>query len=77
IAILTTGRGPYDDHLAAFPALRKRLAGAQATGPVRGAGPLHQRSAARTAGRTLLVGDAAGYIDALTGEGIALALAHL
>ncbi|URN18531.1 MULTISPECIES: NAD(P)/FAD-dependent oxidoreductase [Streptomyces] len=76
IAILTTGRGPYDDHLAAFPALRKRLAGAQATGPVRGAGPLHQRSAARTAGRTLLVGDAAGYIDALTGEGIALALAQ-
>jgi flavin-dependent dehydrogenase len=29
----------------------------------------------RTAGRVLLVGDAAGYLDALTGEGIALALA--
>jgi flavin-dependent dehydrogenase len=27
------------------------------------------------AGRVLLVGDAAGYVDALTGEGIALALA--
>jgi flavin-dependent dehydrogenase len=26
------------------------------------------------AGRVLLVGDAAGYVDALTGEGIALAL---
>jgi flavin-dependent dehydrogenase len=28
------------------------------------------------AGRTLLVGDAGGYVDALTGEGIALGLAH-
>ncbi len=27
----------------------------------------------RTAGRVLLVGDAAGYIDALTGEGMGLA----
>lgn len=26
------------------------------------------------AGRVLLVGDAAGYVDALTGEGVALAL---
>ena len=29
----------------------------------------------RVAGRVLLVGDAAGYLDALTGEGVALALA--
>jgi flavin-dependent dehydrogenase len=28
------------------------------------------------AGRVLLVGDAAGYVDALTGEGIALGLAQ-
>ncbi|URM92519.1 NAD(P)/FAD-dependent oxidoreductase [Streptomyces sp. MRC013] len=76
VAVLTAGRGPYDDHLAAFSALRERLAGAEAAGPVRGAGPLHQRSSARTAGRVLLVGDAAGYVDALTGEGIALALAQ-
>ena len=43
---------------------------------VRGAGPLRQRSARRVAGRVLLVGDAAGYVDALTGEGIALGLAQ-
>ena len=30
---------------------------------------------AQRAGRALLVGDAAGYVDALTGEGIALAMA--
>ncbi|MEU9353614.1 NAD(P)/FAD-dependent oxidoreductase [Streptomyces griseoloalbus] len=76
VAVLTAGRGPYDDHLAAFPELRERLAGAGSAGPVRGAGPLRQDTHARTAGRVLLVGDAAGYVDALTGEGIALALAQ-
>ncbi|MFI6036008.1 NAD(P)/FAD-dependent oxidoreductase [Streptomyces sp. NPDC051315] len=76
VAVLTSRRGPYDDHLAAFPEVRERLAGAGTTGPVRGAGPLRQDASARTAGRVLLVGDAAGYVDALTGEGIALALAQ-
>ena len=42
---------------------------------VRGAGPLLQRTSARVAGRVLLVGDASGYVDALTGEGIAVAVA--
>lgn len=76
VAVLTSDRGPYDDHLAAFPELQERLAGAGPAGPVRGAGPLRQDTNARTAGRVLLVGDAAGYVDALTGEGIALALAQ-
>ena len=43
---------------------------------MRGAGPLRQRTRRRVAGRVLLVGDAAGYVDALTGEGIALGLAQ-
>ena len=43
--------------------------------PVRGAGPLRQRCRRVVAGRVLLVGDAAGYVDALTGEGIAISLA--
>ncbi|WP_159765298.1 NAD(P)/FAD-dependent oxidoreductase [Streptomyces sp. HM190] len=76
VAVLTAARGSFDDHLAAFPGLRERLAGAGPAGPVRGAGPLRQDASARTAGRVLLVGDAAGYVDALTGEGIALALAQ-
>ncbi|MFH9008642.1 NAD(P)/FAD-dependent oxidoreductase [Streptomyces afghaniensis] len=76
VAVLTTARRPFDDHLAAFPELRERLAGAGLAGPVRGAGPLRQVASARTAGRVLLVGDAAGYVDALIGEGIALALAQ-
>jgi 2-polyprenyl-6-methoxyphenol hydroxylase-like FAD-dependent oxidoreductase len=45
-------------------------------GETRGAGPLRQRTSARVAGRALLAGDASGYIDALTGEGISLGLQH-
>jgi flavin-dependent dehydrogenase len=75
VAVLSTVRRRYDDHLADFPTLRDRFVDV-AAGPVRGSGPLRQRSRARTSGRVLLVGDAAGYVDALTGEGIALGLAQ-
>ncbi|MEW1688792.1 NAD(P)/FAD-dependent oxidoreductase [Streptomyces sp. NPDC091265] len=74
VAVLSRERLPYEKHLAAFPRLAASLLGRDA-GPVRGAGPLRQRARARRAGRVLLVGDAAGYVDALTGEGVALALA--
>ncbi|WP_460036977.1 NAD(P)/FAD-dependent oxidoreductase [Streptomyces cavourensis] len=74
VAVLSRDRRPYADHLAAFPDLAARLTGPGAT-PVRGAGPLRQRARGPRAGRVLLVGDAAGYTDALTGEGIALAVA--
>ncbi len=76
VAILThqQGRG-FHDLLAEFPELVDRLDGAP-WGRVRGAGPLRQRSTARVRGNVLLVGDAAGYVDALTGEGIALGYAH-
>lgn len=73
VAVLSGDRGSFDDHLTRFPVLRDRLAGVEA-GPVRGAGPLRRRTSRRVAGRVLLVGDAAGYIDALTGEGIAVSL---
>lgn len=75
VAMLTSARGSYDDHLARFPDLRRRLEDA-ACGDVMGAGPLHQRATSRVAGRVLLVGDAGGYVDALTGEGVALAAAQ-
>ena len=74
VAVLTAERAPFDVHLARFPRLLRRLPDAAATA-VRGAGPLRQRVRARVAGRVLLVGDAAGYTDALTGEGVSLALA--
>ncbi|MCX4966557.1 NAD(P)/FAD-dependent oxidoreductase [Streptomyces sp. NBC_00654] len=74
VAVLSADRRTYAQHLAAFPALAGVLHGRDA-GPVRGAGPLRQAARSRRAGRVLLVGDAAGYVDALTGEGIALAVA--
>ncbi|XVQ82659.1 NAD(P)/FAD-dependent oxidoreductase [Microbispora siamensis] len=73
VAVLSSERRTYDEHLARFPGLLARLDGPPAT-PVRGAGPLRQRVRRRVAGPVLLVGDAAGYVDALTGEGISLAL---
>ena len=75
IAVLSDERRPLADLLGDFPALAPHLAGRE-TERVRGAGPLRQRSRRRVAGRVLLVGDASGYVDALTGEGIALGLAQ-
>jgi flavin-dependent dehydrogenase len=72
IAILASRRGRFDDHLAAFPDLRAHLEG-RPHEPDRAAGPLRQRVRSRVAGRVLLVGDAAGYVDALTGEGLGVA----
>lgn len=74
IAVLTSDRIAFDAQLSRFPVLMARLSAAAGTTPVRGAGPLRQRVRSRVAGRVLLVGDAAGYIDALTGEGLTLAL---
>ncbi|WP_329315556.1 NAD(P)/FAD-dependent oxidoreductase [Streptomyces sp. NBC_01278] len=73
VAVLTTERTPFDVQLAQFPLLCSRLAGSTGS-QVRGAGPLRQRARVRVAGRVLFVGDAAGYVDALTGEGLTLAV---
>lgn len=69
VAILSRGQ----PDLAWFPRLAQQLAGGE-RGPARGCGPLRQVVSRRVAGRVLLVGDAAGYEDALTGEGISLAV---
>ncbi|MGI8880769.1 MAG: NAD(P)/FAD-dependent oxidoreductase [Jatrophihabitans sp.] len=74
VAVLSSARAPFAEQLAAFPALRARLP-QTGVSSVRGAGPLWQRATSRVAGRVLLVGDAAGYVDALTGEGIAVSMA--
>lgn len=74
VALLTRHRASFDDLLAGFPDLSRRLH--DGGSPVLGAGPLRQRSSSRVAGRVLLVGDAAGYVDALTGEGVMLGAAQ-
>ena len=76
VAVLGDAGGDFESRLAAFPALRERLAGAAPASDVRGAGPLRQDVRRRSSGNVLLVGDASGYVDALTGEGIGMALAQ-
>jgi flavin-dependent dehydrogenase len=73
VAVLCPGGAPFESWLPRFPRLRDRLDGAPC-GAVRGAGPLRRRAVRRVHGRVLLVGDAAGYVDALTGEGISVGL---
>ena len=72
IAILTSRRGGFDSHFGEFADLADRVHGCSHDHD-RAAGPLRQTVRARAAGRVLLVGDAAGYVDALTGEGLGIA----
>jgi flavin-dependent dehydrogenase len=75
VALLHRGKGGNFAQLARqIPSLRALLAGAVPSSSVRGAGPYHQRARRRYADRIALVGDAAGYLDPLTGEGISLGL---
>jgi flavin-dependent dehydrogenase len=58
----------------AAPDLAARLAAGRRLGPWQGLGPLAHRPARVIARGAALVGDAAGYLDPLTGEGIYFAL---
>jgi len=68
-----SARAPYPELLARFPALAARLRGIPFDSAPAGAGPLARECAERTRDRLVLVGDAAGYVDAITGEGLSLA----
>lgn len=78
VGIAVLGPAPLDvaAALATLPALARHLDGAEPVGSIRGAGPLRQRSTRRTTGRVRLVGDASGYVDALTGEGLRVGFAQ-
>lgn len=73
VALLTHGApSSYEALLARFPSLQRALAGSGTPGRVRGAGPFEQRVGDVLAPGVALVGDAAGYLDAISGEGLAL-----
>jgi menaquinone-9 beta-reductase len=74
LALLARQGTHFADALAAAPQLAARVKGAEPASDLRGAGPFRQRTRARVAGRTMLLGDASGYVDALTGEGIRIGL---
>lgn len=70
VAFLFNKPQQFDRLLDGLPSLKKRL-GAPASA-LRGAGPFYQRTRRRVSGRLLLIGDAAGYVDPLTGEGLSV-----
>ncbi len=78
VGVAVLGQSPLhlDAAIARVPSLAARLASVPRVSEPRGAGPLRQRVTARSAGRALLVGDAAGYVDALTGEGLRVGFAE-
>ena len=56
-----------------FPTLRARLHEAAAISSVRGAGPMACGALRRTADRLVLIGDAAGFVDSISADGLSIA----
>ncbi len=63
-----------DGALERFPALKQRLCGAGIASKDLGSATVVRRARGVTRGRVALLGDAAGSVDAITGEGVTLAL---
>jgi len=61
-------------HFADAPGMGDRLRGAERIGRWRGIGPLAHTTTAQTFAGGAVVGDACGYVDPLTGEGIYFSL---
>ncbi|TBN58174.1 FAD-dependent monooxygenase [Glaciihabitans arcticus] len=72
IALLGPPGTDFLAEIAKVPELAIRLLGAAPASALRGAGPFHTRARKPSEGRVLLVGDASGYVDAITGEGLRL-----
>jgi menaquinone-9 beta-reductase len=70
------GSSVVESYRAVVRRAHPELAGAALTGRVRGAGPFRVRPRMVAAGRVFLAGDAAGFLDPLTGDGIAAGLAQ-
>jgi 2-polyprenyl-6-methoxyphenol hydroxylase-like FAD-dependent oxidoreductase len=63
----------FSSLLAHLPSLSDRLSRAAPLNEPRAAGPFHQRTTRRTTDGIALLGDASGYLDPCTGEGLTLA----
>ena len=76
-AAVRGGRRLIRSMFSLFPRLRASLEGAEPSAGARAIGPLHQVARAPASDGVALVGDASGYLDAITGEGISLAVAQV
>jgi len=64
----------FAEAIARLPAVADRLRGSRRLTPIRGAAPIGHRVSDSAGAGWLLVGDAAGFVDPFTGEGIHRAL---
>ncbi len=76
VAVLGPKSTDFEQTISSIPELAGRLRGASPASQRSGAGSFPQLTTARTKGRILLVGDASGYVDAITGEGLRLGFAQ-
>lgn len=74
IAILSRTPRSFDASLKLFPAVNERLAQAVWDDTVGAVAPLEHRASSVQRGRVFVAGDAAGFLDAMTGEGNTLAI---
>ncbi len=65
-----TARSRFDAAIAGLPAVAERLVGTSRLTPIRGAAPIGHRVGDVAGPGWLLIGDAAGFVDPFTGEGI-------
>jgi len=63
----------FSSLLEAFPRLKSKIQGSEFLDTPLAIGPFHRVATSPVASNIILMGDAAGYLDAITGEGISLA----
>jgi menaquinone-9 beta-reductase len=68
------GRELVSTFIHQFTTLHEHLSGATPCGDFQAIGPLNRQVSSPITDGVLLIGDAAGYLDAITGEGIGLAV---
>jgi flavin-dependent dehydrogenase len=80
VCVVVMGDHPIDATFerafALWPQLHQRLAGAELSSRERGAISATRRLANVTRGNVVLVGDASGTVDAITGDGLRLSFSH-
>lgn len=74
IALMWSGeKSNFDRLLESFPALKRRVSGCPISSEDRGGGPFGGRISRVVKGQRVLVGDAAGSLDPISGYGLSLA----
>ena len=76
VAMLGQKNTDFETAVHSVAELRERIDFATASSPRMGAGPFPQERQRRSSGRVLFIGDASGYVDAITGEGLRLGFAQ-